>query len=50
MFIDRRPRPSAAAPLNRKVIADQEQLDNRSSELKLIPHSIQVKQAVWTGK
>lgn len=50
VFIDRRPRPSSAAPLNSKVIADQQQLANRFSELKLIPHSIQVKQAVWTGK
>lgn len=46
-FINRRPNPSAAAPLTPKVIADQQQLANRFSELKIIPKQIQIKQAVW---
>ncbi|WP_228146133.1 sulfonate ABC transporter substrate-binding protein [Acinetobacter sp. ANC 4648] len=50
IFIDRRPIPSYAAPLTAKVIADQQQLANRFSELKIIPNSINIKQAVWTGK
>ena len=49
-FIDRRPRPSYAAPLTAKVIADQQQLANRFSELKIIPNPINIKQAVWVGK
>ena len=49
-FIDRRPRPSGAAPLSAKVIADQQQLANRFTELKIIPNSIDIKQAVWTTK
>lgn len=49
-FIDRRPRPSGAAPLSAKVISDQQQLANRFSELKIIPNSIEIKQAVWTAK
>lgn len=49
-FIDRRPRPSGAAPLSAKVIADQQQLENRFTELKIIPNSIDIKQAVWTTK
>ena len=49
-FIERRPRPSGAAPLSAKVIADQQQLANRFSELKIIPNSIDIKQAVWTAK
>lgn len=50
VFIDRRPRPSAAAPLTAKVIADQQQLANRFAELKIIPKPINIKLAVWTGK
>ena len=50
VFIDRRPRPSAAAPLTAQVIADQQQLADRFSELKIIPNSINIKQAVWTAK
>lgn len=50
VFIDRRPRPSGAAPLTAKVIADQQQLANRFSELKIIPNSINIQQAVWTAK
>ena len=49
-FIDRRPQPSSAAPLNAKVIAEQQQLANRFSELKIIPNVIDVKQSVWIGK
>ncbi|EFO97639.1 hypothetical protein CRE_10783 [Caenorhabditis remanei] len=49
-FIERRPRLSGAAPLSAKVIADQQQLANRFSELKIIPNSIDIKQAVWTAK
>ena len=49
-FIDRRPRPSGAAPLSAKVISDQQQLANRFTELKIIPNSIDIKQAVWTAK
>lgn len=50
IFIDRRPRPSAAAPLTAKVIADQQLLANRFAELKIIPKPINIKLAVWTGK
>lgn len=49
-FIDRRPRPSGAAPLSAKVISDQQQLANRFTELKIIPNNIDIKQAVWTAK
>ncbi|CAB1206595.1 sulfonate ABC transporter substrate-binding protein [Acinetobacter bouvetii] len=49
-FIQRRPNPSGAAPLTAKVIADQQQLANRFSELKIIPQQINIKQAVWAGK
>ena len=49
-FIDRRPRPSGASPLSAKVIADQQQLANRFTELKIIPNSINIAQAVWTTK
>lgn len=49
-FIDRRPRPSGAAPLSAKVIADQQQLAHRFTELKIIPNSIDIKQAVWAAK
>lgn len=49
-FIQRRPNPSGAAPLTRKVIADQQELANRFSELKIIPKSINIQQAVWAGK
>ncbi|WP_228283978.1 sulfonate ABC transporter substrate-binding protein [Acinetobacter terrae] len=49
-FIQRRPDPSSAAPLTQKVIADQQELANRFSELKIIPKSIHIQQAVWAGK
>ena len=44
------PNPSGAAPLTKKVIADQQELANRFSELKIIPKSINIQQAVWAGK
>ena len=50
VFIQRRPKPSFAAPLNTKVIADQQQLANRFAELNIIPKPINIKLAVWTGK
>ena len=49
-FIQRRPNPSGAAPLTQKVIKDQQQIANRFSELKIIPQSINIQQAVWAGK
>lgn len=49
-FIQRRPNPSGAAPLTKKVIADQQELANRFSELKIIPKSINIQQAVWADK
>lgn len=49
-FIQRRPNPSNAALLTQKVIADQQELANRFSELKIIPKSIHIQQAVWAGK
>lgn len=49
-FVQRRPRPSVAAPLNKKVISEQQQLANRFSELKIIPNQINIQQAVWAGK
>ncbi|MFV5490374.1 sulfonate ABC transporter substrate-binding protein [Acinetobacter sp. ASP199] len=49
-FIQRRPNPSTAAPLTKKVIAEQQELANRFSELKIIPKSINIQQAVWAGK
>ncbi|MFD1438706.1 aliphatic sulfonate ABC transporter substrate-binding protein [Acinetobacter terrae] len=49
-FIQRRPNPSSAALLTQKVIADQQELANRFSELKIIPKSIHIQQAVWAGK
>ena len=49
-FIQRRPNPSTAAPLTQKVIASQQELANRFSELKIIPKSIHIQQAVWAGK
>ena len=49
-FIQRRPSPSGAALLTKKVIADQQELANRFSELKIIPKSIHIQQAVWAGK
>ncbi|BCT90579.1 sulfonate ABC transporter substrate-binding protein [Acinetobacter variabilis] len=49
-FIQRRPNPSGAVPLTKKVIADQQELANRFSELKIIPKSINIQQAVWAGK
>ncbi len=50
VFIDRRPSPSYAAPLTAKVIADQQQLANRFSELQIIPRPINIQQAVWQSK
>ena len=50
LFINRRPSPSSAAPLNAKVIADQQQLADRFAELEIIPKPIQIKQAVWVQK
>jgi len=50
VFVDRRPKPSGAAPLTARVIADQQQLADRFSELKIIPNRISIKQAVWTAK
>ncbi|WP_249409256.1 sulfonate ABC transporter substrate-binding protein [Acinetobacter sp. SFB] len=49
-FVQRRPRPSIAAPLTKKVILEQQQLANRFSELKIIPNQINIQQAVWAGK
>ena len=49
-FIQRRPNPSNAALLSKKVIADQQELANHFSELKIIPKSINIQQAVWAGK
>lgn len=49
-FIQRRPSPSGAALLTKQVIADQQELANRFSELKIIPKSIHIQQAVWAGK
>lgn len=49
-FIQRRPNPSGAVPLTKKVIADQQELANRFSELKINPKSINIQQAVWAGK
>jgi len=49
-FIQRRPNPSSAALLTQKVIADQQELANHFSELKIIPKSIHIQQAVWAGK
>lgn len=49
-FIQRRPKPSNAAPLNQQVIQYQQVLANRFSELKIIPNPINVQKAVWSGK
>ena len=49
-FVQRRPRPSLAAPLTKKVISEQQQLADRFSELKIIPNHINIQQAVWAGK
>lgn len=50
LFVQRRPRPSAAAPLNAKVIAEQQQLADIFSQQGIIPNSIRIKQAVWQVK
>ncbi|WP_406935437.1 sulfonate ABC transporter substrate-binding protein [Acinetobacter courvalinii] len=50
LFVQRRPRPSAAAPLNAKVIAEQQQLADIFSQQGIIPNSIRIKQAVWQAK
>ena len=49
-FVQRRPRPSLAALLTKKVISEQQQLADRFSELKIIPNHINIQQAVWAGK
>ncbi len=49
-FVEHRPVPSYAAPLTAKVIADQQQLANRFTELNIIPSAISIQQAVWSGK
>jgi sulfonate transport system substrate-binding protein len=49
-FVQRRQRPSLAAPLTKKVISEQQQLADRFSELKIIPNHINIQQAVWAGK
>ncbi len=50
LFIKRRPRPSAAAPLNSKVIAEQQQLADIFTQQGIIPKPISIKQAVWGAK
>ncbi|WP_375707991.1 sulfonate ABC transporter substrate-binding protein [Acinetobacter sp. TUM15509] len=50
LFVQRRPRPSAAAPLNTKVIAEQQQLADIFTQQGIIPNSISIKQAVWQAK
>ncbi|ENX32275.1 hypothetical protein F889_03594 [Acinetobacter colistiniresistens] len=50
LFVQRRPRPSAAAPLNAKVIAEQQQLADIFTQQGIIPNSISIKQAVWQAK
>lgn len=50
LFVQRRPRPSAAAPLNAKVIAEQQQLADIFTQQGIIPNSIRIKQAVWQAK
>ncbi|WP_416359777.1 sulfonate ABC transporter substrate-binding protein [Acinetobacter colistiniresistens] len=50
LFVQRRPRPSAAAPLNAKVIAEQQQLADIFTQQGIIPNSISIKQAVWRAK
>lgn len=49
LFLKHRPNPATTAPLNRTVIAAQQHLADRFSQLKIIPKSIQIKQAVWAG-
>ncbi|MEA1815381.1 aliphatic sulfonate ABC transporter substrate-binding protein, partial [Acinetobacter baumannii] len=49
-FIKRRPRPSSAAPLNSKVIAEQQQLADIFTQQGIIPKPISIKQAVWGAK
>lgn len=50
LFVQRRPRPSTAAPLNAKVIAEQQQLADIFTQQGIIPNSIRIKQAVWQAK
>lgn len=50
LFIKRRPRPSSAAPLNSKVIAEQQQLADIFTQQGIIPKPISIKQAVWGAK
>ncbi|WP_373462997.1 sulfonate ABC transporter substrate-binding protein [Acinetobacter colistiniresistens] len=50
LFVQRRPRSSAAAPLNAKVIAEQQQLADIFTQQGIIPNSISIKQAVWQAK
>lgn len=50
LFVQRRPRPSTAAPLNAKVIAEQQQLADIFTQQGIIPNSIRIRQAVWQAK
>ena len=49
-FIQRRPNPSGAEPLNQQVIRDQQQLADRFSALNIIPKPISIQDAVWTNQ
>lgn len=50
VFVQRRPKPSNAAPLNQQVIQHQQALANSFFELKIIPNPVNVQKAVWSGK
>lgn len=47
VFVDRRPKPSGASPLNAKVIKEQQLLADRFSQLNIIPKRISIAEAVW---
>lgn len=49
-FIQRRPNPSGAEPLNQQVIRDQQELADRFSALNIIPKPISIQDAVWTNQ
>ena len=49
-FIQRRPNPSGAEPLNQQVINNQQQLADRFSALNIIPKPISIQDAVWTNQ
>lgn len=49
-FIQRRPNPSGAEPLNQQVIRDQQELADRFSALNIIPKPISIQNAVWTNQ